>query len=69
MADIVRATYYVTDRTYLVPVAEECGAVLADIRPASTLVAVSALMLPEMWVEIEATAKRRSPAEPGIAAG
>ena len=65
LADIVRATYYVTDRAYLVPVAEECGAVLRDIRPASTLVAVSGLMLPEMWVEIEVTAKRR----PGAAAG
>lgn len=59
LGDIVRVTTYVTDRAYLVPVAEECGAVLRDVRPASTLVAVSALMLPEMWVEIEVTAKRR----------
>lgn len=62
LADIVRATYYVTDRAYLVPVAEECGAVLEEIRPASTLMAVSALMLPQMWVEIEVTAMRQADA-------
>ena len=60
LADIVRATYYVTDRAYMVPVAEVCGDVLAEIRPASTLMTVSGLMLPEMWVEIEVTAKRRT---------
>ncbi|MFK4696195.1 enamine deaminase RidA (YjgF/YER057c/UK114 family) [Bradyrhizobium diazoefficiens] len=32
----------------------------ADIRPAATLLVVSALYKPEMKVEIEVTAKRRS---------
>ena len=59
MADIVRATYYITD----IKDADEhfavCGEVLGEIRPAATLLAVSALYKPEMKVEIEVTAKRR----------
>jgi len=37
-----------------------CGETLGDIRPAATIVAVSALYKPEMKVEIEVTAKRRA---------
>jgi len=37
-----------------------CGEVLGDIRPAATLVVVTGLYKPEMKVEIEVTAKRRS---------
>ena len=60
MADIVRATYYVTDASCIDPHFAVCGEVLGDIRPAATLLVVSALAKPEMKVEIEVTAKRRS---------
>lgn len=60
MADIVRATYYVTDTSTIDAHFAVCGEVLGDIRPAATLLVVSALAKPEMKVEIEVTAKRRS---------
>lgn len=60
MADIVRATYYVTDAKDFDAVFKACGETLGDIRPAATIVAVSALYKPEMKVEIEVTAKRRA---------
>ena len=37
-----------------------CGEHLAEIRPAATIVAVAGLYKPEMKIEIEVTAKRRS---------
>jgi enamine deaminase RidA (YjgF/YER057c/UK114 family) len=60
MADIVRATYYITrpedtDAHFAV-----CGQVLGDIRPAATLLVVAGLLKPEMKIEIEVTAKRRT---------
>lgn len=60
LADIVRATYYVTDMADAEAVLTECGRRLADIRPASTFLLVAGLFKPEMKVEIEVTAKRRS---------
>jgi enamine deaminase RidA (YjgF/YER057c/UK114 family) len=60
MADIVRATYYVTDAKDADTVLAVCGEVLGDIRPAATLLVVVALYKPEMKVEIEVTAKRRT---------
>jgi enamine deaminase RidA (YjgF/YER057c/UK114 family) len=60
MADVVRATYYVTDIKDADAVFAICGATLGEIRPAATIVAVSALYKPEMKVEIEVTAKRRN---------
>jgi len=60
MADIVRATYYVTDAKDADAVLAVCGEVLGDIRPAATLLVVVALYKPEMKVEIEVTAKRRT---------
>lgn len=59
MADIVRATYYVTDAKDFDAVFAVCGGTLGDIRPAATIVAVTALYRPEMKIEIEVTAKRR----------
>src|SRR6202035_4207428 len=56
LADIVRATYYVTDADAVLAV---CGERLGDIRPAATLLVVAGLLKPEMRVEIEVTAKRR----------
>lgn len=60
---IVRATYFVTDRTDADAVLAVCGHVLAEVRPAATLLVVSGLLRPEMKVEIEVTATvdRRSP--------
>ena len=60
MADIVRATYYITDPNDADAHLAVCGEVLGDIRPAATLLVVTALAKPEMKIEIEVTAKRRS---------
>ena len=60
MADIVRATYYVTRAEDADAVLAVCGEVLGEIRPAATLLVVAGLYKPEMKVEIEVTAKRRS---------
>ena len=60
MADIVRATYYVTDAKDVDGHFAVCGEVLGDIRPAATLLIVAGLARPEMKVEIEVTAKRRT---------
>ena len=60
MADIVRATYYLTDVRDADAVFSVCGEVLGDIRPAATMVVVAGLLKPEMKVEIEVTAKRRT---------
>jgi enamine deaminase RidA (YjgF/YER057c/UK114 family) len=59
LADTVRATYYITDRADGDRVLTVCGEFLGDIRPAATLLVVSALYKPEMKVEIEVTAKRQ----------
>jgi enamine deaminase RidA (YjgF/YER057c/UK114 family) len=60
MADIVRATYYVTDADAADAVFAVCGETLGDIRPAATLLVVAGLLKPEMKIEIEVTAKRRT---------
>jgi enamine deaminase RidA (YjgF/YER057c/UK114 family) len=59
LADVVRATYYVTDAADFDAVFAVTGAHFGEIRPAATIVAVSALYKPEMKVEIEVTAKKR----------
>ena len=58
MADIVRATYYVTDANDADAHFAVCGEVLGEIRPAATLLVVAGLLKPEMKIEIEVTAKR-----------
>jgi enamine deaminase RidA (YjgF/YER057c/UK114 family) len=60
MTDIVRATYYITDIKDVDAHFAVCGEVLGDIRPAATLLVVAGLLKPEMKVEIEVTAKRRT---------
>jgi enamine deaminase RidA (YjgF/YER057c/UK114 family) len=60
VADIVRATYYITDARDADAVFAVCGAHLGEIRPAATLLVVAGLYKPEMKIEIEVTAKRRS---------
>ena len=58
LADVVRATYYVTDRADAERVLPICGEFLANIRPAATILVVAGLLKPEMKVEIEVTAHR-----------
>jgi enamine deaminase RidA (YjgF/YER057c/UK114 family) len=60
MADIVRATYYITDVKDADAHFMVCGEFLGDIRPAATLLVVASLLKPEMKIEIEVTAKRRT---------
>jgi enamine deaminase RidA (YjgF/YER057c/UK114 family) len=60
LADIVRATYYVIDPADADAVLAICGETLGDIRPAATLLVVAGLLKPEMRIEIEVTAKRRT---------
>lgn len=60
MADIVRATYYITSASDADAVFAVCGKHLGEIRPAATLLVVAGLYKPEMKVEIEVTAKRRT---------
>ena len=61
MADIVRATYYLTDVNDADAHFKVCGEVLGEVRPAATMLVVKSLLKPEMKVEIEVTAKRRGP--------
>jgi enamine deaminase RidA (YjgF/YER057c/UK114 family) len=56
LADVVRTVVYITDMADAGAVTRAHGEVFTKIRPASTLVAVSALVKPEMVVEIEAYA-------------
>jgi enamine deaminase RidA (YjgF/YER057c/UK114 family) len=60
LADLVRATYYVTDAADADAVLAVCGERLGDIRPAATLLVVAGLLKPEMRVEVEVTARRRT---------
>ena len=56
LRDVVRVRTFVTDISWWTEVARAQGEVFADIRPAATLVQVSALVDPELLVEIEVEA-------------
>jgi enamine deaminase RidA (YjgF/YER057c/UK114 family) len=60
LGDVVRAVYYLVDMADADKVLARCGEQFRDIRPAGTIMAVAALLKPEMRVEIEVTAKRRT---------
>lgn len=56
LSDVIRTRMYVVDKALVEPVARAHGETFGHIRPAATLIVVSALMEPELLVEIEATA-------------
>ncbi len=58
MSEVVRTRMFVTDIGQSAEVSAVHGAVFREIRPAATMVEVSALMEPSLLVEIEAEARR-----------
>ena len=56
LQDVVRVRTFITDISRWEEVARAQGDVFADIRPAATLVQVSALVSPDLLVEIEVDA-------------
>jgi enamine deaminase RidA (YjgF/YER057c/UK114 family) len=55
----VRLRTFVTDSAYFDAVLKVLGDVFGEIRPAATMMVVTALLKPEMKVEIEADARLR----------
>ena len=53
--DVIRTKMYVTDISQWEAVAKAHGELFSEIKPASTMVEVSALIDPELMVEIEAS--------------
>jgi enamine deaminase RidA (YjgF/YER057c/UK114 family) len=58
MADVVRTRMFVTDITQWGEIVAVHGAVFGEIRPASSMVEVRALVDPSLLIEIEAEARR-----------
>lgn len=56
LKDVVRVRTFVTDISWWTEVARAQGEVFAEIRPAATLVQISALVEPALLVEIEVDA-------------
>ncbi len=59
LADVVRATYYITDAAYWDVIGPVLGEAFGEIRPAATCL-VAGLVKPEMKIEIEVTALWRA---------
>lgn len=60
LADVVRTRIYVTDISHWREVGQVHAQVFGDIRPVTTMVGVSALIAPDLLVEIEADAYLKS---------
>ncbi len=58
LADVVRTRMFVTDITRAPEVIPVHGEIFGDVRPAATMVEVSALIDPSLLIEIEAEARR-----------
>ena len=58
LADVVRATYYITDIAYWDIIGPVLGERFGDIRPAASCI-VCGLVKPEMKFEVEVTALRK----------
>jgi enamine deaminase RidA (YjgF/YER057c/UK114 family) len=58
LTDVVRTRMFVTDMTRSAEVIAVHGEVFGEIRPAATLVGVTALIEPTVLIEIEADAQR-----------
>jgi enamine deaminase RidA (YjgF/YER057c/UK114 family) len=56
MSDVIRTRIFVTDISLWAEVGEVHAEVFGDIRPAATMVEVTALIAPELMVEIEVDA-------------
>jgi enamine deaminase RidA (YjgF/YER057c/UK114 family) len=57
--DVVKATYYITDAAYWDDIGPVLGGTFGTIRPAATCV-VCGLIKPEMKIEIDVTARKKS---------
>jgi enamine deaminase RidA (YjgF/YER057c/UK114 family) len=58
LADVVRSRMYVTDISRSPEIVAVHGEVFGDIRPAATLVEVSALIDPSLLIEVEVEARK-----------
>jgi enamine deaminase RidA (YjgF/YER057c/UK114 family) len=58
-ADVVRATYYITDASYWDALAPVLGGAFGRVRPAATCI-VYGLIRAEMKIEIEVTARKQA---------
>ncbi len=58
-ADVVRATYYITDDAYWDAIGPVLGATFGEVRPAASCI-VCGLVKPEMKFEVEVTALRKT---------
>jgi enamine deaminase RidA (YjgF/YER057c/UK114 family) len=56
LKDVVRVRYYITDMAHYDALCAVAGELLADVRPAAAML-VCGLTMPEMKLEIEATAR------------
>lgn len=69
LADVVRTRMYVTDISRWPEVAAVHAEIFGEIRPVATMVEVSALIAPELLVEIEADAYVLAPGSAESAGG